>query len=409
MIIPPGGTTSDFFPRPAISDAMHKPVEELPATALKGDRGRPGEHLHIRALDGVRGLAILLVVVGHSTVIHPSTFLARTLSSVTSIGWSGVDLFFVLSGFLITRILLQSKGKSNYFRVFYIRRCLRIFPLYYVVVFCALFLVPTWFAVPAEAYRYQAWLWTFSSNWILAFNGAALGGLGMTWSLAIEEQFYVFWPVLVRRFDERTLIRACFFIQIIAILSRIAIVYSSESVTAAYNITFCRLDAISLGALVALYHNGQERKVKWNKLVKCMLPACSLLLVLVIATTGNASAFTIPMQTVGFTAVAWIWAAMLSWTLQAPSSRAAVRLFESRFLVMLGTLSYGIYLLHGAVLYVAWNHLFQGTLGRGTQSDLIGQVLFFAIVLGGSIGVAYISQRLFEGPILGLKRRFPYR
>src|SRR5690242_3161095 len=131
----------------------------------------------------------------------PRSALQRLLVKASSYGVLGVDLFFVLSGFLITGLLLDAKGKPHYFRNFYARRTVRIFPLYYLVLFLLLVVLPAVIAVPpalAHARREQAWLWTYTSNFYIASKASwALGYVSHFWSLAIEEHFYLLWPLVV--------------------------------------------------------------------------------------------------------------------------------------------------------------------------------------------------------------------
>ena len=148
---------------------------------------------HIPALDGLRGIAILLVLAFH-------TELLPTLKPLARDGWAGVDLFFVLSGFLITRILLKSRNSPRYFTNFYARRILRIWPVYFGILL---------FVFASERYRLlgdsaTSWWWislaTFTQNFYIGAYGwnALPDWLGPTWSLGIEEQFYLIWPLLVK-------------------------------------------------------------------------------------------------------------------------------------------------------------------------------------------------------------------
>ena len=139
----------------------------MQASSLAGDPTRFLE------LDGLRGIAILLVMLFHFTIAEPITFLDVVVLKVARYGWSGVDLFFVLSGFLITGILINAKGHAHFFRNFYIRRALRILPLYYAFVLALLFLYPIVgrHNVRAEAEllkQDQWWIWTHTVNWLVA-------------------------------------------------------------------------------------------------------------------------------------------------------------------------------------------------------------------------------------------------
>src|SRR5262245_39580963 len=151
---------------------------------------------HIPALDGLRGIAILLVIPHNADVFSNSAAWLWPAALLAHAGWIGVQLFFVLSGFLITRNLLDSRAADNYFQSFYWRRVLRIFPLYYLTLIAGLVIAPRLFQFPSGALaslQNQAWLWTFLSNWTQPL-GLEVSGFSHFWSLAIEEQFYLVWP-----------------------------------------------------------------------------------------------------------------------------------------------------------------------------------------------------------------------
>jgi hypothetical protein len=157
---------------------------------------------HQPALDGVRGIAILLVLFHHFTVFDPITGVGAWLGFAALLGWCGVDLFFVLSGFLITGILIDARGSSRYFSSFYMRRSLRIFPLYFLVVFLSFVVLPRFPALhdvlagPTDVVQWP--YWTYLVNFAIADRAQFLHGiLDISWSLAIEEQFYIVWAVVV--------------------------------------------------------------------------------------------------------------------------------------------------------------------------------------------------------------------
>jgi peptidoglycan/LPS O-acetylase OafA/YrhL len=167
------------------------------------------------ALDGLRGFAILMVLfvhfIGDAT---PHTAVERALVKLANYGIWGVDLFFVLSGFLITGILHDAKSSPHYFRDFYVRRTLRIFPLYYsalALLFGVLPVLPVAYpAGLAESARHQAWLWCYVTNVYLARAGAwALPYVSHFWSLAVEEHFYLLWPIVVLTSTRAALLRIC--------------------------------------------------------------------------------------------------------------------------------------------------------------------------------------------------------
>ncbi len=171
---------------------------------------------HIPALDGLRGLAILMVMVIHQAGLVPKSALDRAVLMVLPLGEAGVDLFFVLSGFLITGILVASKGAPHYYRNFYARRFLRIFPLYYAVLFAVFFVLPHLVPSPQSKWGHvsgpnQLWYWAYLSNWYIALKtrGPTHGVVDLSWTLSIEEQFYLTWPMVVALSSRRTLLAIC--------------------------------------------------------------------------------------------------------------------------------------------------------------------------------------------------------
>src|SRR5690625_4685275 len=173
-------------------------------------------HQYVKELDGVRGVAILLVILFHC---FPSP--------LTGLGWIGVDLFFVLSGFLITGILIDSKGNKRYYSNFIGRRILRIFPLYYLVLFIMLFLLPLigrGFSSGSNYsfyLRHQGWFWSYLQNWLFSFHGFPKNLiLSHFWSLGVEEQFYLVWPFLVLLLPKKLLLKSSIFLCMTAIIFR---------------------------------------------------------------------------------------------------------------------------------------------------------------------------------------------
>jgi peptidoglycan/LPS O-acetylase OafA/YrhL len=157
----------------------------------------PLSRIHFPTLDGVRGLAITLVMILHFTTdggMEPTIQFDKLFFSLVKYGWIGVDLFFVLSGFLITGILYDAKGSRHYFRNFYMRRCLRIFPLYYGFLAIWFLLLPQVYTWPEEIRTpySQLWCWAYLTNVLQATAqdlGASPPYTGHFWSLAVEEQF----------------------------------------------------------------------------------------------------------------------------------------------------------------------------------------------------------------------------
>ena len=199
----------------------------------------------IPQLDAVRGLAILLVMMHNISLKYPLFYSQQLFSN----GWMGVDLFFVLSGFLITGILVDSKQSQGYLKNFYVRRCLRIWPLYYSLIFFMFVIVR--FLSPSEFHtvmqQSSPW-WAFPlflQNFLIPISTNAAGPLGVTWSLAIEEQFYLIWPLVVRFCSSKQLRR----VAIVEICISPALrYYLSLHHVYLYTNVFCRLDGLMAGA-----------------------------------------------------------------------------------------------------------------------------------------------------------------
>ncbi|MEO8103866.1 MAG: acyltransferase, partial [Betaproteobacteria bacterium] len=206
------------------------------------------------ALDGLRGLAILLVLVHQFSLLEPQgDVLSFMFSNISNVGWTGVQLFFALSGFLITGILLDTRHAQNYYSGFYARRTLRIFPLYFIVLAVAFLVVPAIGVVPpklAADQPNQIWLWTYTSNWATVM-GVGSKAFPHYWSLAVEEQFYLVWPLLIRSRGPARCIRFCLGVAVVSLLLRIVLVWAGTPSEGIYQNSFCRMDALALGGAAA--------------------------------------------------------------------------------------------------------------------------------------------------------------
>lgn len=227
--------------------------------------GQPSIHQpqkHLGGLDGLRGIAILCVLAFHGAVyIESGEGVDRWLMEVLKAGWLGVDLFFVLSGFLITGILLDTRDTDRFYSIFFARRFLRIAPLYFLVLAVIFGILPiVWsFDSPEVDFlrRNQGWFWAYLPNWGFVYHRHAFGNadwlwMDHFWSLAVEEQFYLFWPFVVRRFSSKSLISFCLFVAFASLVLRILLSQQGLSAGALYFPTPCRLDGLALGSIVAV-------------------------------------------------------------------------------------------------------------------------------------------------------------
>jgi peptidoglycan/LPS O-acetylase OafA/YrhL len=351
------------------------------------------ERPHFSALDGLRGIAILLVVTRHCLDANLSAFAGwkHTLhqNAIASLGW-GVVLFFVLSGFLITGILLDSKADPNYYLNFYGRRILRIFPLYYgtLLAFWVVYLFHGFGADNGLFIHRLPWLLTYTSNiritlhdnWSFIFNGHSLGHF---WSLAVEEQFYLIWPLIVLRCSTGVLRQICLAAIAGGFVSRMVLVYAFHNVIGSCVFLSCQSDALAMGALLAVMVRERELVVASLAWPLALAGAAIWMATLL---DGNA------LLTAGMSGFAMMSTGALALCLYHPVSKW----FAHPILRAFGKYSYGIYVLHVILLPFVY-----------TLRDKLGQVVFVCFFISLSFCAGWLSWHLFEAHFLKLKRFFP--
>jgi peptidoglycan/LPS O-acetylase OafA/YrhL len=357
----------------------------------------PGPGRHLPALDGLRGLAVLLVVVFHIYLAEPlpAQPIPRLLNTATRIGQTGVDLFFVLSGFLITGILYDTKSSSRYFLNFYGRRTLRIFPLYYGVLLAAFVLLPRFFGY-REAGEGSVWLWTYTTNLPASFT-TDWGPFGHFWSLAIEEQFYLVWPLVVYAFRRETLLRVCLGCVALAVVARLVAESSGFSV---YTFTLCRLDSLTVGAWIALAARGPRGMTDWPRRALRWAAVCAAALAplyLVQSQVGGSW-----VQVVKYTIKAFLYGALLVIAVRARRGSWAGRFFHLGPLRALGKYSYGLYVYHPFLVTLVGRHFLPGPLSPGLMAVKL------SLIFGASCAAAWLSWHLYEKHFLILKKYFEY-
>ncbi|HEX5760501.1 MAG TPA: acyltransferase [Thermoanaerobaculia bacterium] len=385
-----------------------------PARRRAPEAPSPPAGAHLPALDGVRGVAILLVLLLHFTVYGgppPSALPDRIFHELAAAGWVGVDLFFVLSGFLITGILYDAKGSRRYFRNFYARRVLRIFPLYYGSLLIFLVLLPALFPEHAglqSLRRDGPWYWAYLSNVLVAREGwPEFGALGHFWSLAVEEQFYLLWPVVVLLCSRRTLMVLCLTLVAASFALRVGLGLAGRE-TAAFVLTPARIDALAAGGLLALAARGPHGLRPLSRWARPAAAASAVALASLFVWRRGLPAEDFVVSTVGYTLLACLFAALVLLALTSPPQAALGRLFASSGLVFFGRYSYGLYVFHHPLLFLKPQALSYGALPTVLGSRLPGLLLFLLAATAVSAAAAFLSWHLYEKQFLKLKERFPY-
>ncbi|MEO7366335.1 MAG: acyltransferase [Gemmatimonadaceae bacterium] len=357
------------------------------------------------ALDSLRGFAALFVLMYHITMQStPHSAPAIAFKQVFSLGWTGVDLFFVLSGFLITSLLVAAKGSTNYFRVFYARRGLRILPLYYATLI-VLFGVPLFVRLPGDfvvPFRDQIWFWTYLQNfhWL----GAKFAGFtGPLWSLAIEEQFYLVWPLLILLASRRRALLICAGCVLLSVFYRIYAIQSVPHLDT-YYVTQARLDGLSIGSAIALVSSDRT----WLLRIRKFTPAIAIGATALIAATGRSiHGAKLPLFPALYSSVALLYGCLLIVALTT-SFEGPSRILKSRILRFYGRYSYALYVIHSPLMTVLWHvGVTPNNLSLG-GSDLVGQILYTFAIAAPATGLALLSWHILEKHFLKLKRHFEY-
>jgi peptidoglycan/LPS O-acetylase OafA/YrhL len=367
--------------------------------------------MHLAPLDGLRGLAIIMVLclhfIGDST---PRGTLDGLIVKTATYGTWGVDLFFVLSGFLITGILIDAKSQAHYFRNFYVRRTLRIFPLYYgvlLLLFVVLPSLPVRYPVGlAESANHQRWLWPYGTNFYLAaHHDWALPYVSHFWSLAVEEHFYLLWPVIVLVSSPKVLRRLCVGVALGALGMRCALALRGSDDVALAVLTPLRLDALCTGGLLAelTRSEGIERVGRWAR--PAFLAAAALVLLDSAAGTRTHGALRDVLLAARGTFVAATFGALLVMSVVAERASVLGRVFGNRVMRFFGKYSYGLYVFHGVIAFAMFDRQTEWALTERLGSHLGAVLLQSAGGVALSLVVSVLSYELFEKHFLRLKER----
>jgi peptidoglycan/LPS O-acetylase OafA/YrhL len=364
---------------------------------------------HIPALDGIRGLAVLLVIIFHCMHMeHAGNALDTQIYRMSAACWCGVDLFFVLSGFLITGILIDAKEGRHSFRNFYARRVLRIFPLYYGLLLFKLLIVPMIAHAPAGSHHADIWYWLYVSNWAQGLGAKGLHpGLGLTWTLAIEEQFYMFWPLIVFCCGRKTLLKICAAMVVAAVLFRVTIEMSLH-LPMGHELTPARIDSLAMGAMAAILLREIDLATL-HRFARVALAGGAVILAMIFAKDGLWAGPGL-MNMFGLTAWGMVFAGMVIFAATLPAERSYTKALMARPLLWLGKFSYAIYLFHATIDGVLQRVAFgaKGSPPRIWGSQLPAQFGYYIVLLALCLAAGWISWNIYEKWFLRLKRYFVY-
>jgi peptidoglycan/LPS O-acetylase OafA/YrhL len=365
---------------------------------------RAPEWRHVAALDGLRGIAVIMVLFYHSAFIsfEGKGIFISLIGHACRAGWVGVDLFFALSGFLITGILINTIDDPAYFRKFYLRRSLRIFPLYYGLFFLLLLLTPV-----------LAIRWNGSLPYFLLYvqNYATYARLEIStrfgmihlehlWSLAIEEQFYLVWPFMVWLFRGRpSFLVIPLFILIACPIARIMALHYGLPAHVTYLWTPFRVDSLAWGAMAAMVQRYAKAGLRARLPLIAVLSGLSVILLIAIYRHGVLDQYDPLMIKAGYSAVGFTSFGTLLILLKAGSFPATlVSLSPLRWM---GKFSYGIYVYH---------YIFNGYFGtlraytvNVTHFKVLGTLALVIQTFAVGIGLAWLSYNLYEKHWLRLK------
>lgn len=368
---------------------------------------------HVLAFDGVRGFAVLWVLIYHATmtIYHHSPYIKAVLS-FTHAGFLGVDVFFALSGFLITGILLDTKSKEPniFFGRFFYRRALRIFPLYFGVILLLLVLPQLISALQGDQYNRfvekQWWFWIYGTNVVAEYYGyktsvLEFGWFALThfWTLAIEEHFYLFWPFVIYFTSDKKLIPVALTLMFLSIL--VSLMFSDlppMSLLAASLATFKHLGGLLIGAIGAISLRNfaiSELLIKYSRMIfYAVMLSCILCLIMYPA--ADVTNFTIfhALVSVAVTSIL-----VMASTMQ---QNLVTQFFEFKWLRFFGKYSYGIYVYHGILVPTFRSFHFVEWPG----GHIIGALTYILLFCAPPVFIAMLSYHYFELPFLKLKDKF---
>lgn len=361
---------------------------------------------YLPSLEGVRGYGFLLVFCGHyfpaEEIARPGSVRLKLLTALSSLGIFAVPAFFVLSGYLIGGILYHTRNRQGYFRVFYSRRIVRVFPVYYLT----LLAIATFYWMRHLPINFRLWAhFLYIQNLLPGYTKNLTGPATMIhfWSLAVEEQFYLIWPLVVWRFrDRRKLIGISIVLIVMCNVFRLAAPLSMSAIHLSF-FTLTRVDAVLMGVLLSLTSESLICRrlmpfAKWATL--CGIVTMALLGYFKGISWGNTyigKEIWIPLANV--TALAVIMAVI-------EEKSFLNKICSLKWICWLGSLSYSLYIFH-LIFHQFFFHDVTMQLNAYMQKPL-AVLIAGALAFCTTLVLSLLSYRFIEGPLMGLKKHLRY-
>ena len=338
----------------------------------------------------------------------------RKVVQLAMYGGYGVDLFFALSGFLIAGILYDARWSPRYFRNFYARRALRIFPLYYGTLAVMLIAIP---AIPAfrsetleAVQRHQAWLWLYGINFLQARDGILLPYVSHFWSLAVEEHFYLLWPIAVRCLTPRRMLGLAAGLVVGSTVARTLLAWNGSTDVAVHMLTFCRLDGLGAGAFLAIYAREHAESLTQLRRAGCSLAIVGAAGVVALAVLSAAVPAAQPaILTARRTCFVLLLAALIPFALTSATHSPLHAVLSGRVLRFFGKYSYGLYVFHAIIADYMLRHGTLASIQRLVPGVAVPVLAEAAIGTTLSVAIAVASYEWYERRFLALKERFRLR
>lgn len=347
---------------------------------------------YYKNLDGIRAIAVLMVMVFHFFQdLVPHSKIVSVLSTASLFGRTGVTLFFVLSGFLISRILLNTKKEVGFFTNFYLRRILRIFPLYYLGLTLYYYLIPSILHTGIPSVHQQFFYFIYLQGFADAFGWNAVGPIHF-WSLAVEEHFYLFWPFVIYSFSNKNLTKFIIGILIASLLIRVFMLNNGYPVV---YFTFARFDSLAAGALLAILE--QKNAFRTSNTIKyiILLGITFIPTILMLAYfKGESNKF---VEMIKYSFLSFFYFSVIGIVLSVKKDHLINKILKTKLLSYTGKISYGLYVYHPLIFSI-----FNRT--RITSNLVLDFIAKFTL----AFLVSAISYSLFESPFLRLKKHFKY-